>query len=58
MKKGELMFSYKFKNGEIFLRETVKKELIEKIKTIKNEEMLQALLIITNKILYKEKEGN
>lgn len=52
------MFSYKFKNGEIFLRETVKKELIEKIKTIKSEEMLQALLIITNKILYKEKEGN
>lgn len=42
----------------LVLGETVKKELIEKIKIIKNEEMLQALLTITNKILYKEKEGN
>ncbi|HII4488890.1 hypothetical protein P5E99_15575 [Clostridium perfringens] len=38
--------------------DTVKKELIKKIKIIKNEEMLLALLTITNKILYKEKEGN
>ena len=43
--------------GRLVLGETVKKELIEKIKIIKNEEMLQALLTITNKILYKEKEG-
>lgn len=41
----------------VILRDTLKKELIEKIKIIKNEEMLQILLTITNKILYKEKEG-
>lgn len=42
----------------LVLGDIVKKELIKKIKIIKNEEMLQALLTITNKILYKEKEGN
>ncbi|MGG5463526.1 hypothetical protein [Clostridium sp. B9] len=39
------------------MNQALKEELIKKIKTVKNEEMLQVLLIITNKILYKEKEG-
>lgn len=52
------MFYLKLWMERLVLGDTIKKELIKKIKIIKNEEMLQALLTITNKILYKEKEGN